>query len=487
MIVRKVIICCIFAATVNLPSTRSQNLLKQRIVIDKERALQMSHESTSEGETVKNNNKTPGPSISFSFDKMDAIYKIEENAVFTISIINPDSTPFKGKCTYRLTDENSETIREGFLDVDNGKTELKATYDRPGFVRLYITAVYKGAKNTNYATAGFDPSQITASQTLPDDFMDFWHKQKASLDAIPMNLNRVEFDGPDPNLKYEYIDFQNIDGKRFYFIMSQPRKPGKYGISMRIPGAGVYKRHVHIPTSPDMISIELSVHDFPINQAIETYEKIIPNYFRLINGKKERYEKWDIQDREKYYYKSVLLGLWRTLDIACGEPNADLSKLMVSGGSQGGGLTLAIAGLDQRIKYIEVQCPVLCDHTAAIRQPGREAGWPRVLESVEKPEWFDQAVKVSAYYDNCNFARFIKAPVFIAQGFNDKTVPPGGTYAMFALIRSPKELYVEPFSAHGFTQEAVKQIALRSAEFRKKYFGNIDKVDSWKEGGDNEK
>jgi cephalosporin-C deacetylase len=460
--------------------------VKSQIVIDKQRAAQMSREYTSEGAPAKSE-KFPLPIISFAFNKESAIYNVSEEALFSITIKNPDSSAYNGKCLFRLTDENSKSIKEGSLEVIGGKAEYKATNSKPGFLRLYITADFQGHSGSNYATAGFEPDKITASQTLPNDFMDFWKKEKASLDSIPMNLNRVEFEGPDPAFKYEYIDFQNIDGKRFYFLMTQPKKPGKYVVSMRIPGAGVYKRHVHISGTPNTISIELSIHDFPINQPIETYEQIIPKYFRVINGKKVRYEMFSIHDREKYYYKSVILGLWRTLDIACAEPNADLNKLMVAGGSQGGGLTLAIAGLDERIKYIEVQCPVLCDHTAALRQPGREAGWPRVLESVEKPELFDAAVKATAYYDNCNFARFIKAPVFIAQGFNDKTVPPSGTYAVYALIRSPKEFYVEPFSAHGFTPEAIKQIALRSAVFRKKYFGEIYKDNSWREGGDNEK
>jgi len=441
-----------------------------RLVIDRAKAAEMARQFTSEGapEAAK---KLPAPIISFAFDKKDAIYKTGENAVFAININNPDNTPYTGKCAFNLTDENSKTIKEGSLDVTVGKTEYKVTGPTPGFLRLYITADYQGNSGSNFATAGFDPDKITATQTLPADFMAFWTKQKKSLDAIPMKLNRVEFDGPDPAFKYEYVDFQNVDGKRFYFVMTQPKQPGKYAIKMRIPGAGVYKRNVSIGTEANTIAINVSVHDFPINQQpIELYEKIIPNYFRMINGKKQRYEMFDIQDREKYYYKAVILGLWRTLDVACAEPNADLNKLMVAGGSQGGGLTLAIAGLDRRIKYIEVQYPILCDHTAAIRQPGREAGWPRVLDAVEKPEWFDEAVKVTAYYDNCNFARFITAPVILAQGFNDKTVPPSGTFAMYALIKSPKEFYTEPFSGHAFTPEATREFSARAAEFRKKYF-----------------
>lgn len=464
----------------------AQEKVQPRIVIDKQRMAQMDKETTSEGRSEKSVERTV-PIISFEFDKKNAIYKLGEEALFSIFIRNPDSTLYNGECKYKLTDENSVPLREGTLIVTHGKCEYKSVSKAAGFIRLYVTAKYQNNVATNYATVGFEPEKIEASQTFPADFMYFWEKQKATLDTIPPNINRVEFDGPDSAYKYEYIDFQNIGGKRFYFLMTQPKKPGQYGISMRIPGAGVYKRHVHLSTLPNTISIELSIHDFPINQPIETYEEIIPHYFRIINGKKERYQKFDVHDREKYYYKSVILGLWRTLDIACAEPNADLNKLMVSGGSQGGGLTLAIAGLDRRIKFIEVKCPVLCDHTAAIRQPGRAAGWPRLFEAVEKPEFIDDAIKTSAYYDNCNFARYITAPVFVVQGFNDTTVPPSGTYAMFSLIKSPKELYVEPYSAHGFTPEALKQTAIRSANFRKKYFYEWNKSDSWKEGGDNEK
>ncbi len=441
------------------------NASDTRLRIDSAAAALMLKENTSEGTPAKRP-EGPLPKISFACDRDSAIYRCGESAAIAVAVLDTAGSPLKGMCPYRVTDEDSKTLREGVLDIRDGKAEVTIETKQPGFLRLYVTVPYAGGNLTDLVTIGVEPERISATQTLPDDFMEFWRAQKARLDSIPADVRRMEFDGPDPSFRYEYIDFQNVEGKRFYFVLTRPKAPGTYAVQMRIPGAGIYKRHVPLTTRPGMICVELSIHDFPINQPIASYEKVIPRYYRMIGDKNVRYDKWSNHDRQRYYYNSVILGLWRTLDIVCGEPGADQNRIIVTGGSQGGGLTLALGGLDRRIDYLNVKYPVFCDHTARIREPGRQPAWPALLDVVERPELREEAIRTSAYYDNCNFARFITAPVFIAQGFNDRVCPPGGTYAVVALIRSPKMFYVDPPSAHVFTPKAMVESAALEAAFR---------------------
>jgi beta-xylosidase/cephalosporin-C deacetylase-like acetyl esterase len=445
---------------------RFQHRSDGRLRISAADAAAMAKEYTSEGAPAPKP-VGPQPQISFACDRDSAVYRVGETAHVTVTLLDPEGKPFSGECPYRLTDEDSKTLREGALTFQDGTAQYPIAAEQPGFFRFWVTVPHANGKLTDLVTIAVEPGRIRSTQTLPDDFMEFWGAQRARLDAVRPDVHRIEFDGPDPAFRYEYVDFQNVDGKRFYFVMTQPKVRGTYPVQMRIPGAGIYKRHVPLTARPGMICVELNIHDFPINrQPIALYEEVIPKYYRTIRGKKERYDKWFNDDREKYYYNAVILGLWRTLDIACAEPSADQTRIIVTGGSQGGGLTLVMGALDRRIDYLYVKYPVFCDHTAAIRQPGRQPGWPRVLDVDAAPELLAAEVRTSAYYDNCNFARFITAPIFVVQGFNDRVCPPGGTFAAVAEIRSAKEFYVDPPSAHVLTPKAMKESAEREAAFR---------------------
>jgi cephalosporin-C deacetylase-like acetyl esterase len=52
------------------------------------------------------------------------------------------------------------------------------------------------------------------------------------------------------------------------------------------------------------------------------------------------------------------------------------------------------------------------------------------------------------YYDTANFARFLKAPVFYAYGYNDLTCAPTTTCATYNIITAPKTLSIGQNTGH---------------------------------------
>ena len=55
-----------------------------------------------------------------------------------------------------------------------------------------------------------------------------------------------------------------------------------------------------------------------------------------------------LDDKDNYYYKSVYMGCVRAIDFLCGLPEFDGKNVVVTGGSQGGALSIVTAGLDKR-------------------------------------------------------------------------------------------------------------------------------------------
>lgn len=67
-----------------------------------------------------------------------------------------------------------------------------------------------------------------------------------------------------------------------------------------------------------------------------------------------------ILDKQEYYYRGVYVDSVRALDFLDAQGNADMSKVGLAGFSQGGGLSLAVAALDDRPALSMPQMPFLC-------------------------------------------------------------------------------------------------------------------------------
>src|SRR5690606_30057041 len=68
-----------------------------------------------------------------------------------------------------------------------------------------------------------------------------------------------------------------------------------------------------------------------------------------------------ILDPKTYYYRRVFTDAVRAIEVARSRAEIDPDKVAVAGGSQGGGISLAAAGLDPRVYAAMPDVPFLCD------------------------------------------------------------------------------------------------------------------------------
>ena len=87
------------------------------------------------------------------------------------------------------------------------------------------------------------------------------------------------------------------------------------------------------------------------------------NHWRLDRDTKATY---NVTDREHYYYRGAFADCIRGLDYLCSRPDIDRSRLAVWGASQGGGLALATAALDNRPKAVVAALPWLCNFPVSV-------------------------------------------------------------------------------------------------------------------------
>ncbi len=69
---------------------------------------------------------------------------------------------------------------------------------------------------------------------------------------------------------------------------------------------------------------------------------------------------------QTYYYRRVFTDAVRAVEAALSHPLVDAGRLAVTGGSQGGGITLAVAGLaPELVKAAMPDVPFLCHYRRA--------------------------------------------------------------------------------------------------------------------------
>jgi cephalosporin-C deacetylase len=156
-----------------------------------------------------------------------------------------------------------------------------------------------------------------------------------------------------------------------------------------------------------------------------------------------------IESPQTYYYRRVFTDAARIVEAALTHPHIDPKRIALDGGSQGGGITLAAAGLcGKKIKLALVDVPFLCHFRRVITMvdshPYSEIVSYLKCHRAQK----DAVLDTLAYFDGINFAPRITARSLFSVGLMDFTCPPSTVYAAYNRVKAPKEIRVWEFNGH---------------------------------------
>ena len=381
-------------------------------------------------------------------DHQDWTYKTGEKATFTVNVLKSGTLLDNVSIDYAAGPEMYQDVKKSTV-LKDGTLKLTGTMKQPGFYRVDVTAHVDGKDYKGACGAAFSPEQLQPTTVMPADFESFWQNaiQEARKTALePTKRLLPERCTKDVNV-YE-VSFQNMSwGNRTYGILCVPVKEGQYPALLRVPGAGVRPYGGDVYTaSQGAITLEIGIHGIPVTMEQGVYDD-------LHNGALSGYWEFGMDNRDKSYYKHVILGCIRALDYIEQYTPWNGKEMGVTGSSQGGFLTLATAGLDKRITFYAPVHAALCDHTNW--QRGAACGWPHYFYGVKSGEVKSEKVETSRYYDGVNFARLItnQQKGWFSFGYNDDVVPPTTAWATYNTVTGPKE--ISPYQAtwHFWYQE----------------------------------
>ncbi len=155
-----------------------------------------------------------------------------------------------------------------------------------------------------------------------------------------------------------------------------------------------------------------------------------------------------ILKRETYYYRRVFTDGVRAVEAARSHEAVDGSRIAVTGGSQGGGITLAVAGLDSSVALAMPDVPYLCHYKVAIEKADRDP-YQEITRYLHVHR--DKVATVLGnldYFDGINFSARAKAKALFSVGLMDDICPARTVYAAYNHYAGDKNIVVYPYNNH---------------------------------------
>jgi cephalosporin-C deacetylase len=294
----------------------------------------------------------------------------------------------------------------------------------------------------------------------PEDFDTFWRNTLAETDAFPLDVRLSAADTPYQTVQIFDVSFAGFGGDRINAWLARPagRRDDLpalveflgYGGGRDVPGANLEwasagYAHLLVDTrgqgsrwggggdTPDPHGSAPSAPGF------------------MTRG---------INSPETYYYRRVFTDGVRAVAALRSLDGVDADRVAVHGVSQGGGISLAVAGLVGDLAAVLPDVPFLCHFERAVDFCENDPYAEITRYLAVHRDLVDQTFATLAYFDGVNFARRAAAPALFSVGLMDQTTPPSTVYAAYNAYAGPKEMVVYRFNDHegGKSHQRLNQV-----------------------------
>ncbi|PMQ02169.1 MAG: acetylxylan esterase [Dictyoglomus sp. NZ13-RE01] len=303
----------------------------------------------------------------------------------------------------------------------------------------------------------------------PKDFDQFWKRTLEKSREFPLNPVFEKVDIEFKTLEFYDVTFSGYMGQRIkgWFILPKNTKEKLpcivefigYGGGRSFPTDWLFwasAGYAHLVMDTRGQGSSWSKGDTPDYDS----EPFDPSYSGFMTR--------GILNPEKYYYRRVFTDGVRAVETAMSHPMVDKDKIAVTGGSQGGGISIAVAGLSEDVKLLMPDVPFLCHYRRAISITN-DYPYYEIVQYLKAHRDKESIVfKTLSYFDGVNFAKRSKAKALFSVALMDTVCPPSTVFAAYNYFPGEKEIRVYPFNGHegGGPFQAIEKL-----KFVKKHFG----------------
>ncbi len=282
----------------------------------------------------------------------------------------------------------------------------------------------------------------------PDDFDAFWDAAIAEAGAVDPKIEMVPAEFQSAVADCFHLYYTSVNGARIHAKLLKP----KHAVD---PHPAVLMFHGYSGHAGDWVDkLGYAAQGFTVAAMDCRGQGGLSEDNGAVKG-------WTLRGQivrgvedvpEKLYYRQVFLDTAVLTRIIMNMPDVDETRVGSMGNSQGGGLSLACAALEPRIKRVAIAHPFLTDYLR-VWQIDQINGaynelqeWFRKRDPMHKREqaFFTQL----GYIDVQHLAPRIRGKVLLSTGLMDTTCPPSTQFAIYNKIQSPKEVMLYPDYGH---------------------------------------
>jgi cephalosporin-C deacetylase len=273
------------------------------------------------------------------------------------------------------------------------------------------------------------------------DFEEFWEYTKHESKHQPLDVRISSNPYPIPNISSQKLSFKGFNGTDIAaFYLKPDSLKENLPCLLVLHGYGGNKGSIsnytkYLMMGYAVVALDTRGHGESANGSYPA-------------GGTGSWVTQGILDPFSYYYRHVYMDVIRAMDVMESLPELDHERIVIYGVSMGGGIALAVAGLDDRPSFVIADVPNMCDVSLAI-QLKMEGSLLQVEHFLRQyPDQLKQVFKTLSYFDNKNLAENISCRVRISAGGKDPICPPQTIYGVYNTITANKDIVFYPFSDH---------------------------------------
>ena len=358
-------------------------------------------------------------------------------ASFTFSVKNTLHNEQSGTVSYLVTTEKGEKVTSKTIDVKIGSNSAE-NYDfsipnlQTGFYKINFMINVSEYDDTTRRAFGIRPKEIQSAYPRPADFDEFWQKTKDELAKVKPDFKVTPLPKMNTENREVYeIQMRSLDNyliKGYLTLPKTKNKNRKFSVLLGLPGYQVDLAPM-VGTDPDLAIITLNTRGQGTSRG-------------QIDTRRDEFLTYRVENREKYVMRGVIMDCVRCVDFIYSQANLRHDNILATGGSMGGYLAIALAGIDSRVNLSSAQNPILCD----IRGLVGEVDWPissfKKYAATQPGLTMEKILSNLDYFDGRNFAVNVKCPFLMGIGLVDPFAPPNNEFATYNLVPGRKRIMI---------------------------------------------
>jgi Acetyl esterase (deacetylase) len=282
--------------------------------------------------------------------------------------------------------------------------------------------------------------------TKRDDFDSFWASTLNELAAVPLTYERTEVHYPVKGIKVYKIFYQGFNHSRIEALLALPEQ------AEPLPGIVAYHGYNWCMDRDMNAAVDMALKGYAVLKMLcrgqhgESVDNVVSS-----NGHVSGWMTKGIQNKNEYYYRAVYMDAVRAIDVLAAMPEVDAERIAVTGGSQGGAITLAAAALSDKPKLAVADHPYLSHFRRAIdvtpHGPYGELN-DYFRRHSGSPEIEEKALETLSYFDLMNLAPRVQCYSWLTIGLIDDITPPSTVFAVYNHLACEKDIAVYRYFGH---------------------------------------